>query len=222
MSLCFLLGTDLNCVSTPDFFSIFAKKLLKYCNFSHNIWQLKNRLKINIRMNAAIYVEPSHIDIWIESPTQISRILFISSCFLLKHWVCMEAWHSVMKLQHFMGKLVIQKIEQETTEVPADQKRMASSLHLAWTEIFDLTDLQLGRSTPLSLHCMYIDNAENNHGTTENLTAVKSKGILKSLILNRNCRCRNMKSFFFRELPCSIFYKANLSMTSCLPQRKCQ
>lgn len=49
-----------------------------------------------------------------------------------------------------MGKLVIKKTEQETTEAPADQKRMASSLYLAWTEIFDLTDLQLGRSTPFT------------------------------------------------------------------------
>ena len=115
MVLCFLLGTDLNCINTPDFFSIFAKKLLKYCNFCHNIWQIKNRIKINIKMNAAICVEPSHIVIWIESPTQISSILFFSSCFLLKHWVCMEAWHSVMKLQHLMGKLVIKKTEQEKT-----------------------------------------------------------------------------------------------------------
>lgn len=82
-------------------------------------------------MNAAICVGPSHIVIWIESPTQISRILFFPSCFLLKHWVFMEAWHSVMKLQHFMGKLVIKKTEQETTEVSADQKRMANSLDLA-------------------------------------------------------------------------------------------
>lgn len=79
-----------------------CNKILKYCNFCHNIWQIKNRLKINIKMNAAICVELSHIVIWIESPTQISRILFFSSCLLLKHWVCKEAWHSVMKLQHFM------------------------------------------------------------------------------------------------------------------------
>lgn len=37
MILCFLLGTDLNYSSTPDFFSIFEKKILKYCNFCHNI-----------------------------------------------------------------------------------------------------------------------------------------------------------------------------------------
>lgn len=67
---------------------------------------------------------------------------FLSSYCLLNHLICLEAWHAVMKLQHSMGMLVIKKVEQETSEVSADQKRMASSLGLAQAEGFASADLQ--------------------------------------------------------------------------------
>lgn len=89
-------------------------------------------------MNAASCVGPSHIII--QEKTQ--KFHFLSSYFLLNHLICLEARHFVMKLQYSMGMMVIKRMEQETSEVSADQKRMASSLGLAQAGGFASADLQ--------------------------------------------------------------------------------
>lgn len=86
-----------------------------------------------------------------------------------------------MKLQYFIGKLVIKKIGQETTEVSEDQKKKASGLDLAWTETFDLTELQLGRPTGFTPPS-YTNMQETLKTTTETLKSLlqqRTKAFLK-------------------------------------------
>lgn len=92
-------------------------------------------------------------------------------------------------------------------EKDGKQSGFTSHRNLWFNLLTDLTFLQLGRPTGFtsSIHHAYIyicihiythiDNTENSHRTTESFTATKSKGILKSLMLNRNCRHADVKSF---------------------------